>query len=273
MSGPLETVGLLAGEGLLPLEIAHGVRRAGRRLVCVHAVEVHPGVREAADACYRVGFGDLGAALAAFRRHGVAEVVLAGKVEKLSALGTARMDAPSRLVTGRSPDFRDASLMDALVAVLEEAGFRVASQLQYARHLVPEPGLLGQRTPSAEEDEDIRLGLQVAAGIAALDVGQAVAVRRRVIVAVEAVEGTDAMIRRAGALARGIVVVKVSRPRQDPRYDLPVVGPQTVEALAQSGGTALAVEAERTILLERERMVALAELAGIALVAAAPRAS
>jgi len=105
--------------------------------------------------------------------------------------------------------------------------------------------------------------------IAALDVGQAVAVRGGAVVAVEAAEGTDAMIRRAGALAAGVVVVKVSRPQQDPRYDLPVVGPETVRALAEARGTALAVEAGRTILLDREQSAAAAAEAGIAVVAAA----
>ncbi len=260
-------VGLLAGEGLLPAEIARGVLRSGRRLVCVHAVDLHPAVQEVAEACYLVTFGDLVAAIAAFRRHGVGEVILAGKIEKLAALGTARMDARSRDVTERSRDFRDASVLGALVAVLEEAGFRVASQTQYAAHLVPGPGVLGRRPPTPEEEEDIALGLKAASGIAALDIGQAVAVHRRAVVAAEALEGTDAMIRRAGQLARGIVVVKVSRPRQDPRYDLPVVGPETVAALVASGGTALAVEAGRTILLERAEMVAAADRAGIALVA------
>src|SRR5207253_2913406 len=150
------------------------------------------------------------------------------------------------------------------LAVLEQSGFEVGSQIRYLAHLVPQPGNLGGRAPSAAEVKDIRVGLAIAARIAALDIGQAVAVRNGAVVAVEAAEGTDAMIRRAGALAAGVVVVKVSRPQQDPRYDLPVVGPETVRALVEARGTALAVEAGRTILLDREQTAAAAAEAGIA---------
>jgi len=205
----------------------------------------------------------------AFHRHGVREIILAGKVDKLAAANAVRLDALGMRVASRLTDLRDASILAALVAVLEESGFTVAPQARYVGHLVPEAGVLGRRVPSPEEEEDITLGARVAAGIAALDVGQAVAVRRRMIVAVEAAEGTDAMIRRAGELAAGVVVVKVSRPRQDPRYDLPAVGPRTVEAIADARGPALAIEAARTIPLEPGRLVARADAAGIAVVALA----
>ena len=152
-------------------------------------------------------------------------------------------------------DLRDASILAMLVAVLEEAGFEVASQTRYIEHLVPTAGVLGARALTADESRDAALGLRIARGVAGLDIGQAVAVGRGVVVAVEAAEGTDAMIRRSGALAEGIVVVKVSRPRQDPRYDLPVVGPGTIAALAEARGAALVVEAGRTILLERDALV------------------
>jgi DUF1009 family protein len=251
----------------LPVAIAEGVRRHGRPVICINVYDADPLLGRLADASYTVPLGELGGLIAALRRHGVREVLLAGKVDKIAAMESARLDAVGLQAAGRMTDFRDASILGALVAVLEEAGLTVADQTRYIGHLLPAAGVLGARAPSPEELRDIDLGRRVAAGVAALDIGQAVAVRRGVIVAVEAAEGTDAMIRRAGTLAPGLVVVKVSRPRQDPRYDLPVVGAQTIEALAASSGTALAVEAGRTILVERDRLVAAADALGVAVVA------
>ena len=259
-------VGLIAGGGGLPVEIAEGAHRLGRRVVCVDVFQADPRLPDVADAYYAVALGELGGMMDALRRHGVREVLLAGKVDKLTALRALRLDARGAEVARRAADLRDASILGVLTAVLEDAGFEVGNQTRYVGHLVPGPGVLGGRSLSPEEAQDIRLGARIARGMAALDVGQAVAVRRGVVIAVEASEGTDAMIRRAGALAAGIVVVKVSRPRQDPRYDLPVVGPETMTALAESRGTALGVEAGRTILLDRDRLIEKAEAAGIAVI-------
>jgi len=225
---------------------------------------------EIADAYYAVPLGELGGVIASLRRHGVHDVVLAGTVNKLTALATVKPDATAMRAAFRLMDRLDASLLSVLIGILEEEGFAVVNQALFCGDLVPDAGVLSRRQPSAGEQRDIRLGLIMARGIAGLDIGQSVAIRRGVVVAVEAAEGTDAMIRRAGALASGVVVVKVSRPRQDPRFDLPVVGPQTVEAMVASGGTALAIEAGRTILLERDRLVAAADAAGIAVVSCDP---
>jgi len=265
-----EPVGLIAGRGTLPVAIVEGARRLGRQVICINVFDADPRLAALANASYTVALGELGGILAVLRRHGVREVLLGGKVDKLAALESVRLDAQGAQAAGRMADFRDASILAVLVAVLEEAGLEVVDQTRYISHLVPGAGVLASRAPSTEEARDIDLGLRIAAGVAALDIGQAVAVRRGVIVAVEGAEGTDAMIRRAGALAAGIVVVKVSRPRQDPRYDLPVVGPQTVETLAAGGGTTLAVEAGRTILVERDRLIAAADAADVAVVAMRP---
>jgi DUF1009 family protein len=262
-----EPVGLIAAGGRLPVEIAEGARRQGRPVICVAPVDGDPALREIAHAYYAVSIGELGAMIAALRRHAVREIVLAGKVDKLTVMRNVRFDAEGAAAAFRLAalgDLGDASILALLVAVLEQAGFAVASQTRYIGHLVPSAGVLGARTLTTDESRDAALGLRIARSIADLDVGQAVAVGRGVVVAVEAAEGTDAMIRRSGALADGIVVVKVSRPQQDPRYDLPVVGPGTVAALAEARGTALVVEAGRTILLERDALVAAADAAGIA---------
>ncbi len=269
MTGADAPIGLIAGRGALPVEVVGEAHRRGRRIVCVDIFEGDPQLREMADAYVAPALGDLGAIIEAFRQHGVREVVLAGKVDKLPALQRVRLDRVGALVAGRTRDHRDTSIVGAFLAVLEMSGFEVGDQTGYLGHLVPEPGVLGGRAPSEAEAADIQAGLRVASQMAALDIGQAVAVRNGAIVAVEAAEGTDEMIRRAGALSAGVVVVKVSRPQQDPRYDLPVVGLQTIRALAEARGTALAVEARRTLLLERGEVVAAATASGIAIVAAA----
>lgn len=262
-------IGLIAGRGALPIELIEEARRRGRRVVCVDIFEGDPQLPQVADAYYAVTVGNLGGIVQAFRRHGVREVLLAGKVDKLPAQRRLQLDTDGEAVAGRMRDHRDTSILNAFLAFLIKSGFEVGHQANYLGHLVPGPGVLSQRAPSAEEAADIEAGLRVASRIAALDIGQAVAIRHGAVVAVEAAEGTDEMIRRAGALSAGVVVVKVSRPQQDPRYDLPVVGPQTLRALAAAGGTALAVEAGRTLVLERDQVVAAAAASGIALVAAA----
>jgi DUF1009 family protein len=265
--GAAAPIGMIAGRGALPVEIAEGARRTGRRVVCVNVFDADPRLSEIADDYRTVALGHLGAMVEAFRTQGVREIVLAGKVDKLAAAGGVSLDALGLLVASRLTDFRDASILAALVAALEESGFVVAPQARYAPHLLAAPGVLGRRAPSPQEDADAAFGAGIAAGVAALDVGQAVAVRRGMVIAVEAAEGTDAMIARAGTLASGAVIVKVGRPRQDPRYDLPAVGPRTLAAVAEARATVLAVEAERTLLLERDRLIAAADEAGIALVA------
>ncbi len=268
MTDPDAPIGLIAGRGELPIEIAEEARRQGRRVVCVDFFEGDPQLPQITDAYYAVTFGDLGAIIGAFKRHGVRQVVLAGKVDKLPALRRVQLDAYGEQVATRARDHRDTSILNAFLAVLETSGFEISHQTRFLAHLVPGPGVLSQRAPTDAEARDITAGLHMASRIAALDIGQAVAVRNGAVVAVEAAEGTDEMIRRAGALSPGVVIVKVSRPQQDPRYDLPVVGPATLMALAEAHGTALAVEAGRTLLLDRERVVAAAAASGIALVAA-----
>ncbi len=268
MTGAEAPVGLIAGRGELPIALVEEAHRQGRRVVCVDFFEADQHLQQVADTYYAVTLGDFGGIIQAFRRHGVREVFLAGKVDKLPGLRAAQLDAYGESMVRDARDHRDTSLVSTFLAFLRTSGFEIGHQERYLSHLVPEPGVLSPRVPSDAEAADIRAGFLYASHVAALDIGQAVAVRNGAVVAVEAAEGTDEMIRRAGTLTAGVVIVKVSRPRQDPRYDVPVIGPQTVRALAAAKGTALAVEAGRTFLLERDQVVAAAADSGIALVAA-----
>ena len=260
-------LGVIAGRGPLPLALIGAAKRHGRRVVCVDVFEGDPRLPAAADAYCAMSPGNLGAILEALGRHGVREVLIAGKVDKLRVLHEARFDAAGAAAAARLSDHRDTTIMNAFLAALHGSGFHVGDQARYLRDVLPERGVLTPRPPSADEAADIDAGARVAAQIAALDIGQAVAIRRGAVVAVEAAEGTDAMIRRAGALASGVVVVKVSRPAQDPRYDLPAVGRDTVRALIEAKASALAVEAGRTLVLDREEVIAAAAEAGITVAA------
>ena len=261
-------IGLIAGGGALPIAVVEEAHRRGQQVVCLNVFEADARLPQAADAYYAVNPGELSAILETLRHHGVREVLLAGKVDKLPAIRRARLDAFAEMASRGVRDHRDTSILTAFLGVLQMSGFEVASQTRYLAHLIPAAGILTPRPPSEAEAADIETGLRIAAAIARLDIGQAVAVRNGAVIAVEATEGTDEMIRRAGRLAPQAVVVKVSRPEQDPRYDLPAVGPDTVRALIEAGATALAVEAGRTILIDRDEVIAAAAASGIAITAA-----
>jgi DUF1009 family protein len=261
-------IGLIAGGGALPIAVVEEAHRRGRQVVCVDVFEADARLPQAADAYYAVNPGELSAILEALRRHGVREVLLAGKVDKLPALRRVRLDAFGEMASRGVRDHRDTSILTAFLGVLQISGFEVASQTRYLAHLIPDAGILTPRPPTQAEAADIETGLRIAVSIARLDIGQAVALRNGAVIAVEAAEGTDEMIRRAGRLAPHAVVVKVSRPEQDPRYDLPVVGPDTVHVLKEARATALAVEAGRTILIDRDQVIAAAAASEIAITAA-----
>ena len=165
-------------------------------------------------------------------------------------------------------DRRADTLLLAAVLQLKRHGLNVVSAMPYLRHLVPDRGTLTHREPDATTWQDIRFGLDMARRVAGLDIGQTVVIKGRAVVAVESLEGTDACIRRGGEVAGGgVTVVKVAKPRQDPRFDVPVIGLATMESLRAAGSVALAVEAGKTILLDRDTMITAANAAGLSIVA------
>jgi len=269
----MATLGLVAGSGRLPAEIAASARRRGRRVVAVGLRELaDPALAESVDAFEWAWLGDFARMLGWLRQAGAADVALGGKVPK--AFLWERRDAvrPDALALGALAtlgDRKDDSLLGMVVEVIEAEGFRVRSQLELAADLVAPAGVLGGVAPTPEQERDIAFGWPVAKALGALDVGQSVVVQDAAVLALEAVEGTDAAIERGAALAdsrRGVVVVKVAKPRQDPRFDVPTIGLATLRTLVKGGGGALAVEAGHTLVLEREALVAEADAHGIALV-------
>jgi len=261
-----DAVGLIAGSGSFPELIAGAVKAAGRTLVCVQVAGESAVLPAIADRYRRVPVGALGQVIATFRAHAVREVLVSGQFPRAGVL--ARGDATRDDLMKGAADWRDVSLFEELAGLLATQGMVLIDQPRFVSSLLAPPGLMSARTPTPEEETDIALGRSVARRLADLDVGQTLVLRRGIILAVEAAEGTDATIRRGGAMTPHAVVVKVSRNRQDPRFDIPAVGPDTIAVMREVAARVLSIDARRTLVLHRDRMIQAADEAGIAVVAA-----
>jgi UDP-2,3-diacylglucosamine hydrolase len=264
-----ERIGLVAGSGRFPVLFADTARRRGVGVIAVaHRGETDPELERAVEAITWIHPGELDRMIAALKASGVRRTVMVGGIAKPRLFRELRPDARALALLARVGQLRDDLVLRAVAAELESEGIAVVASTVYLSDIVPVAGVLGACAPTAEEWRDIRFGFRVAKVIGQFDIGQSVVVRSGAVIAVEGIEGTDATIRRAGQLANGdIVLVKVCKPTQDRRFDLPAVGPATVTALEQVQARALAVEAGSTIILDREELIAVADRAGIAVVA------
>jgi UDP-2,3-diacylglucosamine hydrolase len=265
----MEALGIIAGSGQLPFVAAAEARAQGRRVVAVAVQEeADTALVDHVDAIHWVRVGQLGAVVRALRLERVTEAILLGKVAITHLFSKVRPDLLGAKVLLKARDLRGDSLLEAIVEALAAEGIRVLETPRFLGPLLLKSGRLTRRAPTAREQRDIALGREVARQIATLRVGQTVVVKHGTVLAVESVEGTDAAVRRGGELGQGgVVVVKVSRPDQDLRFDMPTVGPETLSALRDASATALALDAERTLLLERERFVAEADALDLTVVA------
>jgi hypothetical protein len=263
------SLGIIAGSGQLPFVAAAEARRQGLRVVAIAIrEEADPRLAEHVDALHWVRVGHLGATVRALKQEGVTEVVLVGKVELTHLFSRGLPDLMGAKLLLKAKDLRGDSILEALVQTLDGQGVRVLETPRFLGPAVLSAGQLTRRGPTAREQRDIALGREIGRQIASLRIGQTVVLKSGTVLAVESAEGTDAAIRRGGELGQGgVVVVKVSRPDQDLRFDLPTIGPQTLEALRDASATALALDAGRSLLLERERFVAGADALDLAVVA------
>ncbi len=271
MSGR-ERIGIIAGSGRFPILFAETARRRGVDVVAVaHRGETAPELVHHVDAITWVQPGQLQAVIDALRAHGVTRTVMVGAIAKPRMFREILPDARALAALARVGTLRDDLLLRTIAEELEQEGIQVVPSTTYLEEIVPAAGVLGGHEPTAEEWADIRFGFQVVKAIGRFDIGQSVVVRGGAVMAVEGIEGTDATIRRAGQLVNGgIVVVKATKPSQDLRFDLPAIGPDTIRTIAEVHGRAIAVEAGRTIVLDRPEMLALADDARIAVVAVDP---
>lgn len=269
--GERPRLGLIAGNGVFPQLVAQGARAAGVSVAAVaHLGETDEALDALVDECTWVRVGELGRVIKALKQAGCTEAVLAGGIKKARLFRGFRPDLRGAAFLARVRSLHDDRLLRGIAEELESEGIRVIPSTDYMPTLVPSAGSLTRRSPRARERADVAFGLRVAKAVGRFEIGQTVVVKDGLVLAVEAVEGTDEAIRRGGRLARGgAVVVKVSKPGQDLRFDVPAVGPQTIHLMGAVGATVLAVEAGCTIVLEREEVVAAADRAGIAVVAVA----
>ena len=260
---------MIAGNGKFPLLFAAEAKREGYTVVAVaHRGETPEEIERLADDVIWIRVGQLGKIIRTFKNAGVTQAVMAGGIGKVKLFGHFRPDLRGITFLARLKSREDDALLRGVADELSREGIAVLESTLCLPQIVPAEGILTPQSPNASQWEDIRLGFRVAKEIGRLGIGQTVIVKEGVVIAVEAVEGTDAAIARGGSIARsGCVVVKVSKPGQDLRFDVPAVGVDTIKNLHAVRGAVLAVEAGKTILLERDELLREASRCGVVVAA------
>lgn len=263
-----QNIGIIAGGGQFPLLFIEAARKAGRRVVVVaHRGETDEKVAEAADSSIWVKLGQLGKVISFFKNEGVSETVFLGTITKTKIFRDVMPDLKALTLWNKIDRKQDDAILRAIARSLEADDIKVLESTLYLKHLLFPRGVLTKKKPTKKQRLDIEFGWQNARAIGKLDIGQCVVVRDCTVLAVEAIEGTDAAIIRGGNLAKEkAVVVKVRKPGQDFRFDLPATGRTTIETLESVGGAVLAVEAGQSLLFDREDMISAANSAGIVVV-------
>ena len=268
----MENVGLLAGIGTLPGEFLDAAHLQGYRVICIAVIPgTDPDLKEKADVYYEINAFKLNKIIKTLVKENVKEVTLLGKVTKEWLYKDHVMPdlrAIKLLNQLRKQNFKDDTITLAIVDELKKDGISVLDQTKYLKPLMPGPQVFTKKQPTKDQWEDIKFGFDAAKTIGAMDLGQTVVVKDRAVMAVEAIEGTDACIKRGGLLAReGAVVVKTAKPGQDSRFDVPAIGLTTLKSMLESKCTVLAIEAHRTLFAEKEKVLELAEREGIVILA------
>ena len=271
-----EKLGIIAGEGKMPVYIA---RQAAQKGVAVAVAGLKGNAREE-DFCgvctvYKdFRLGQMGAGLKFFKEHGVARVLMAGRVQHTSIFSNLMPDLRGAKFLASLKSMQTKHILSRVIEEFKKEGIEFVSSALYLEHFMPPAGVLTRRRPTEEEQKAVQYGFKTAKAVAALDIGLTCVVSQNAVIAVEGMEGTDACIRRAGELYKKsaekknyVAVVKVARPNQDDRFDLPVIGKGTMQAMADAGFKLLAFEAEKTLVLDLEEVVETADRSGICLTA------
>lgn len=255
-------IGLVAGEGKLPLVFAKAAKKKGDTLIVFGLKGVaDEGLADYADKIHWLDWGSLKKGLMLLAVERIGHIVLLGKLKKeLFFKDSAGLDEDAKKAIKKLGDKKDYAILNEAADILSKVGVKIIDPTEYLADLIPKKGILTKRQVQESEWRDIDYGRLVGKSLSGFDVGQTIIVKDKTIIAVEAMEGTDAAIARAGSIVKGgFTVVKVARPDQDMRFDVPLVGPDTVKTLAASGGGVLALEADKTLLMDREEVVRLAD--------------
>ena len=253
--------GLIAGNGQFPFLVIEGAKKAGASLaVLAINEETDERINEVSDNIIWVGIGQLGKMIAFFKKEGVKKVMMAGQVKHVQIFSGAIPDVRMLKMLWSLPRRNTDSLIGGIADELGKDGIELIDSTYFLQEYMAAEGVLSKRKPTEIEQENIEYGLHIAGELARLDLGQTIVVRAKACVSIEAMEGTDATIERAGTLAKGkLTVVKVAKPDQDMRFDVPVVGVPTVEVMIKAGATCLSVSAGKTLIFDREKMLKLAD--------------
>lgn len=266
----MEKLGILAGTGKLPVECARAAQQLGYEVYSIGLLpDSDPQIAQFSKEHQFISVAQLDAIMNYLQSRQIQKITMIGKVTKeLLFNGAVQPDARMLQLIMSLPDRKDDTIMIAFVRELAKAGMQAFDQTALIRKLMPHRGTITQREPTDSERKDMEFGFRIAKELGRLDIGQTVVIKNRAVMALEAIEGTDACIERGSTLARGgAVVVKVSKPQQDNRFDVPTVGYQTVAQMAKFGATVLAIEAGKTLLVDRKQMVSFADANSIAIVA------
>jgi len=261
----MNKIGIIAGSGQFPLLFARAARAQGRQVyVAAHKGESSPELAAVADGICWVKLGQLGKVINFFRAEGVQEAVLLGAITKTRIFKDVWPDLKGLTLWNRIKVRQDDQILRAVAEAMQDEGIKILESTLYLQQLLFPKGVLTRKKPSSEQLSDIKFGWRMAREVGRLDIGQCVVVRDRAVLAVEAIEGTDAAILRGGSLGKEqAVVVKVKKPGQDFRFDLPAIGLRTIESMAQVQAAVLAVEAGQALLFDGEAVIELADRVGI----------
>lgn len=265
----MESIGIIAGSGLLPLILSERIKTEGNaRIIAIGLKGLSlQRLSDFVDIIHWVGPEELGKLIEILKKEGIRKAIMAGKVPKTLIFDPLEPDLRGAAILKGLRNKKDDSILRALAEELDSEGIAIEGLKTYLSPFFTKRGVLTSRGPSEEEIKDIIFGWEIAKGIGRLDIGQTVVVKNQAVLAVEAIEGTDEAIRRGGRLGRGnVVVIKVSKPGQDMRFDVPVVGLTTIEVLKEVNGRVLALEAEKTILLDKEVMIREADRMGLSII-------
>lgn len=274
MAADKNILGLIAGQGRLPFLVAEGAKHAGLKVICLGLADnAEPQLAEIVDVFYKVAIARPGSWIRKLRKNGATKTIMVGTVAK------RRVFTPWRILrylpdwralkiwywTLRAKNKQNDTLLNALADELADSGIILEDSTMYCKEHMASAGLMTKQKPGLSAEGDIEFGWQIVKKLGELDIGQAIAIKEKEVIAVEAIEGTALMIERAGKFCKsgGWTLIKVSKPNQDMRFDVPCVGPDTIQSLAQNGGKCLVVEAEKTIIIDKPQTLALADRLGI----------
>ncbi len=262
-----EVLGIIAGNGSLPLQLAEELKRRDLPFVIVaHINETNPEIAKYCDDVYWIKVGQLSAPLNFFKKQGVKSAVLVGGIARIKTLRSFRPDLRGLKLIWRAQSFRDDAILRAIISEIENEGIKIISVADLLPDILVNEGVLTRRALSEAERADAEIALEAARLIGKADIGQTVVAKNKTIVAVEGIEGTDATIKRAGQLVgAGCVVVKILKPHQDQRADLPVIGERTIQSMREAMASALVVQAGKTIILDPNGVVNGANKFGMAI--------